>query len=129
MNIVTHASKGSILEHTELDANFVELRDSIIGEVVNNKGNIAGAVSLDYNDGSYVVATVTGATVLSLTGVPLNDRAVGLTIELSNGGANVTWPGSITWVSGTAPTLKASGLNLITLITRNGGTSWLGTSS
>ncbi len=129
MNIVTHASKGAILEHEELDANFIELRDSIIGEVVNNLGNVSGAVDLDYADGSYVVATVTDATTLTLSGIPLANRAIGMTLELSNGGTNVTWPGSITWVSGTAPTLKASGLNLITLITRNGGTTWLGTSS
>ena len=129
MSIVTRTTKGSMLSHAELDANFVQLQDAINGDVVNNKGNISGAVALNMADGNYVAATVVGATTFSISGVPSANRACGLTLELTNGGTNVTWPGSISWVGGTAPTLKASGINLITLITRNGGTSWLGTSS
>ena len=121
---------GDVSGSGTFDANgALTLGVTIKGDAVNNKGSISGAVSLNYGDGNYVAATVAAATTLSLAGVPDSTRAYGLTLELTNGGTNVTWPGSISWVGGSAPTLKASGVNLVTLITRNGGTSWLGTSS
>lgn len=46
---------------------------------------------------------------------------------ITNGGAfAITWPASVTWLAGTAPVLKASGVNHIRLLTRDGGTTWYG---
>lgn len=44
------------------------------------------------------------------------------------GGRTVTWPGSVSWISGTAPTLKTapSAVDVITLFTVDGGTTWGG---
>lgn len=44
---------------------------------------------------------------------------------ITNGGAfAITWPASVVWLSGVAPTLKTSGVDIITLVTRDGGTTW-----
>lgn len=46
---------------------------------------------------------------------------------LTNGGAfAVTWPASVVWLSGAAPIMKASGVDVVRLITRDGGTTWYG---
>ena len=84
-----------------------------------------GATAVDYsNEGSYVVGNVTGATTLSITGVPNDGRAYGMTFELNNAGTNVTWPAGWTWL-GTTPTLRASGKSVITGVTHDGGSTWL----
>ena len=46
----------------------------------------------------------------------------------ATGGRAVTWPGAVTWLSGAAPILHtgASTIDLITLLTVDGGTTWLG---
>ena len=106
----------------------VTLTAAIQGDKVGTK-TFNGPISCHYvNDGSYIVGNVTGATTLSLTGVPDSTKAYGMTFELTNAGANVTWPASVTWL-GTAPTLRASGISVVTLVTRNGGTSWLGSAA
>jgi len=46
---------------------------------------------------------------------------------LTNGGAfAITWPASVTWLSGTAPSLQAAGVDIVKLVTRDGGTTWYG---
>lgn len=98
------------------------------GDVVVSK-TFNGAVSVNYStEGSYVIGTVTGDTTLTITGVPDTARAYGMTFELTNPGTNITWPASVSWL-GTAPTLRASGVSMVTLVTRNGGTTWLGTAA
>ena len=98
------------------------------GDVVSTK-TFTGAVTCHYaTEGSYVAANVTGATTLTLSGVPDSSKAYGMTFELTNAGTNITWPASVTWL-GTAPVLRASGISMVTLVTRNGGTTWLGSAA
>ena len=48
-------------------------------------------------------------------------------LELTNGGAfTVTWPASVDWPGGTAPTLTASGVDQLVFTTRDGGTTYFG---
>jgi hypothetical protein len=48
-------------------------------------------------------------------------------LELTNGGAfAITWPGSVDWPGGVAPTLTASGKDQLVFTTRDAGTTWLG---
>ncbi len=100
---------------------------SLTGDTVSVK-TFTGAVTCVYTDGAYVAATVTGATTLDINSVPDATKAYGMTFELTNAGTNVTWPASVTWL-GTAPTLRASGVSMVTLITRNGGTTWYGSAA
>lgn len=46
---------------------------------------------------------------------------------LTNGGAfAITWPAAVSWLSGTAPELKAAGVDAIEFFTRDGGTTVYG---
>lgn len=54
-----------------------------------------------------------------------NVPVVRLLLILTNGGANaITWPAAVTWLAGSAPTLKVSGVDVLELTTRDGGTTW-----
>ena len=49
-----------------------------------------------------------------------------MTLELFGGGTNApVWPASVDWPGGTQPTWSA-GVDVVTFITRDAGTTWLG---
>ena len=105
----------------------VDIAATLKGDVTQSV-TFNGVVSINYAAGSYVKGNVTGATTLTLTGVPDSTRAYGLTLKLTNAGTNVAFPESVTWL-GTAPTLRASGISMVTLVTDDGGTTWLGSAA
>ncbi len=89
-------------------------------------GNISTTQDLDLDVANAFTATVTGIVTISFTNVPSADSfIVGVLIKLTNGGAYaVTWPAAVKWAGGTAPTLTASGTDLIALVTFDDGTTW-----
>ena len=71
--------------------------------------------------------TISGATTFTVSSVPTSSKFSSFVLELTNGGsAVVTWWSGIKWAGGTAPTLTASGLDILTFYTRDGGTTWRG---
>lgn len=109
-------------------ANSFSIAAKLAGDVVVPK-TFNGAVSVNYTtEGGYVAANCTGATTLSVTGIPSDTKAYGLTFEINNAGTNITWPAGWAWL-GTAPTLRASGKSMVTAITRDGGASALMTAA
>ena len=96
-------------------------------EVVNARGSISGAQTIDMELGNVVTATITAATTFTFTNPPATGRAGGFVLVLTNGGAGVvTWPTSVKWAGGTAPTLTASGTDIISFISKDAGTLWYG---
>ena len=97
---------------------------TVIGDTVQNiTGN--GPTPINFENGYYAAVNVTGACTLTFSGIRNDGKAYGITLEFTNGGTNVTWPASVTWLD-KAPTLKAAGKSMVTLVTRDGGASWLG---
>jgi hypothetical protein len=89
-------------------------------------GNITGTATLNLSNGNVFTATVTGAVTLSVSGAPATGSMGEMQIVLTNGGsATVTWPSTFKWPGGTAPTLTASGVDVIVATTVDGGTTWL----
>lgn len=71
-------------------------------------------------------------TSLSFTNVPANRRLYPCTLILIQdavGGRTVSWPASFKWSGKVAPTLTATagGIDIITIVTYDGGTTWLAT--
>jgi hypothetical protein len=96
-------------------------------EVANNYGAVSGAQNINVLNGSMVSMTLNGATTYTFSGAPASGNAASFTLELTNGGAyTVTWPSGTKWSSGAAPTLTASGTDILTFYTRDGGTTWRG---
>lgn len=97
----------------------------------NNLGNISGdPVTIDYTLGNYVTATTTGTTTWAFTNPPPIGTAGGFILKLTNGGsATQIWPTSVDWPGGIAPTLTVSGIDILTFITDDEGTTWHGVTS
>lgn len=92
-----------------------------------DKGSISGAQNFDLALAQYFTLTVGGALTPSVINVPAGTIAQGMIWRVTNGGAfAITWPGSVKWVSGAAPTLTASGVDLLGFITDDNGTTWRG---
>lgn len=74
------------------------------------------------------VFTVSQATTLAFSNVPTSSFDCRVTLIITNGSAFVlTFPASVTWPTGIAPTLKAAGTDIVDLETKDGGTTWLAT--
>lgn len=86
--------------------------------------------SIDLADGNVVDMTLDNSPTLTFTGSAAS-VACGFTLILRQDGSGshtVTWPASVDWASGTAPTLSsgASDVDVLTFLTVDNGTTWLG---
>ncbi len=66
--------------------------------------------------------------VFAFSNPAASGRVTSFTLELNNMIVNtsaVPFPASVDWVGGIAPNFSA-GIDIITFITRDGGTTWLG---
>jgi len=93
--------------------------------------NVGGTTTCDLNQttGARVfVFTVSGASTLAFSNVPSASFDCRVSLIIVNGSAFVlTFPASVTWLSGIAPTFKASGTDIVDLETKDGGTTWFAT--
>ena len=93
----------------------------------NALGNVTGSTTINLELGNYVSATSTGTTTWTFSNPPASPNAAGFVLELTNGGAYTqNWPASVDWPGGTAPTLTASGVDVLVFITDDAGTTWRG---
>lgn len=82
---------------------------------------------VDLSKGVVFSKTISADTTFTFINVP-SGRAATLNIILTNGGsAAITWPTSVKWTDGVAPTLTSSGVDVLTFMTPDGGTTWYGT--
>lgn len=100
------------------------------GEAVNAIGSTGGGTQdIDLELGNVVTATVdTSANTFTFSNPPASGTAGSFTLILTNGGSQtVNWPASVTWPAGGEPTLTSSGIDVLTFVTVDGGTTWRGT--
>lgn len=101
-------------------------------EVVQSPAIVSGALAFNLENGNVaeVVLTANVTSITFLNPAPAG-RACTLTAILrqdATGGRTVAWPASVTWLGGSAPTVPAAanGVVVVSFLTTNGGTSWLG---
>ena len=88
---------------------------------------VAYTQTLDLSTGHTFSFTPSDATTVSFSNPPASGVATGFTVEVNNsaGGYALTWPSSVKWHLGTAPTATAS-KEVYTFITTDGGTTYYG---
>ena len=90
------------------------------------------AVTVNCETGNSFSHTLTESTTFTFSSPPASGTAYSFSIEIiqdaSASGFTVTWPSSVDWPSGTAPTLTAtaSAKDVFVFTTRDGGTNWYG---
>ena len=86
-----------------------------------------GADNIDLSTGNYFTKTIAGATTLTVSNTATSGSVSAFVLELTNGGsATVTFFSGVTWAAATAPTLTASGVDVLGFFTTDGGTTWRG---
>lgn len=100
---------------------------------INSLGSGSGARTIDLALGNFFSATATDACQWSINSYP---SAPGVTylawfiLELTNGGTGTqTWMTNTKWPQGTAPSLQASGTDVLVFISDDSGTTWRGMAS
>ena len=121
MSAIQHADLPSLI------SSDVPVLQNVV-EKVSVRGNISGAVTFNLQDGNVVTATSNGnITAMTISNPPTTGYSAALTLRLTNGGAHaIAYPSGIDWGAAGAPTLQASGLNIITFNTVDGGSTWAG---
>lgn len=85
------------------------------------------ANNIDLSAGNFFSKTIAGATALTVSNVPTAGTTASFILDLTNGGsATVTWWAGVKWSSGTAPTLTATGRDVLGFFTHDGGATWTG---
>jgi len=121
---------GAALSGADQTVSRVNLQD--YGEVTNAIGSVGGGTQdIDVTLGNNVTATVdTSTTTFTFSNPTASDELCGFTLFLTNGGSQtVNWPSTVDFPDGTAPTLTASGVDILVFVTTDGGTIWHGMAS
>jgi hypothetical protein len=89
----------------------------------------AGALTINCANGNvFAVALNANVTSLTLSGAPASGTAIGITVALTADGTarTITWPASVKWAGGTAPTLTSTAgkVDIFVFCTWDGGTTW-----
>ncbi len=83
------------------------------------------AGQLDFATGAVFTKTISGDITLSVTNVAATGKVSAAVLVLTNGGAHtITWFSGVIDPGGVHPTLTASGVDALGLLTFDGGTTW-----
>jgi hypothetical protein len=83
------------------------------------------ASAIDLTLGNYFTKTISGNTTFTVSNVASSGIVNSFILQLTNGGsATVTYFSGVDWAGGTAPTLTASGVDVLGFYTIDGGTNW-----
>lgn len=105
------------------------LFQSRLGEPVSPNPAATGTVNLALGVSRFYALTLTGNTVLTLSGPPPQGGDFRLLVKQdATGGRTLTFPASVKWPGGTVPTLggAANAVSLLQFVTADGGATWLG---
>ena len=107
-----------------------ELKD--YSETSPAPGILSGTLVLDLASGNVFEVTLTqNVTSLILANAPAAGRAGSCTLIVrqdATGGRSLAWPGSTNWAGGAPPaiTSAANAIDVLSLVTRDGGVTWYG---
>ena len=109
----------------------VDFDDNVIQQVCltdyAEKTQAVAAHDIDLALGNVQTYTLSGAQTLTFSNPPASPKSGSFTLLVTNGGsATLTWPTSVDWAGATAPTLTASGIDMMVFTTIDGGIIWYG---
>ena len=104
-----------------------EMKD--YAETINVIGGTGGGTQdIDITAANVVTATVdTSTNTFTFSNPSATGKSCSFTLICTNGGSQtVVWPTSVDWPGAAAPTLTASGVDVLTFFTLDAGTIWYG---
>ncbi len=100
------------------DADAALLVNGQIWNPLIDDGNSGTALTIDWNDGNKHLVTLTDNVTLTLDNPKDGGPYLIVLVQDSGGGNAVTWPGTVLWPGGTAPTISvgANAIDLVSLL-------------
>jgi hypothetical protein len=94
---------------------------------LREKSTTVSASDIDLSAGNYFTKTISGTTTFTVSNVASSGDVAAFILVLTDGGSQtVNFFSGVTWAGGTAPTLTASGVDVLGFFTIDGGTTWRG---
>jgi hypothetical protein len=128
--IITTGDDSSVLELQTDGVTSVAIDGSQIATFskgVRETKVAVAASNIDLSTGTYFTKTISGSTTFTVSNVASSGTVSSFVLELTNGGSDtVAYFSGVTWAGGTAPTLTASGVDVLAFFTSDGGTTWRG---
>ena len=130
--ILASSAAGAAITLSGTSTVFNTAPASLIASLITSGGaynaySSLAANAIDLATGAMFSKTITVATTFTVTNVPTTGTIGSFALELANGGAfAITWWSTIKWAGGVAPTLTATGRDILTFVTHDGGTTWSG---
>jgi hypothetical protein len=131
VNLNSGFTSGGSVYLQDNTVNNVNLKD--YAETYYDNGQTPSSVTFDFENGNVQKVKVggmdSGNTIIwALTNAPTSGTVGTMTVIFEDGLAHgdVEFTSSIQWPGGTAPTLSASGIDIISFTTMDGGTSYYG---
>ncbi len=93
--------------------------------------NSGSSYSINLDNGNLFKITLNNNCTFSFSNIPASGKAAKVTLikmQDSTGNRSVTWPTSVKWVGGIAPTLtnSANSIDIINFLSVDGGGNWYG---
>jgi hypothetical protein len=93
--------------------------------------NSTSTYAVNLATGNVFELTLTATCTITFTNPPASGKSGSVTLILTQdgvGGRTISWPASVKWPGGIAPTLSVSSasVDIIQLVTTNAGTTWRG---
>jgi hypothetical protein len=119
-------SAGATCEFNDNFVHNAKLND--YSERVTALGTISSTpYIINIENGNVQTLTVGGNFTAVFLNPPASGAAGSLTLIITNGASStLTWPSSVKWSSGAAPSLSSSGTDIVSFTTIDAGTTWYG---
>jgi len=119
---------SGVVSGNDQEVNRVKLKDYSETAVVANTG---ATYTIDLENGNVFNLTLTDNCTYTFSNPPASGSAGAFTLiqnQDGTGSRTVTWPASVEWAGGSAPTITStlSSTDVFTFITTDGGTTWYG---
>ena len=133
--VPTGGTTGYVLEKASAadgDTSWLDIDTKIstailANAIVQSFAAVGGATSLNAANGEvFSILSVTADTTFTMTASVTTGYAQVLTLFITNGGAFTLTFTDTTWDGGSQPTFLTDGIDVITLVTIDGGVSWYG---
>lgn len=94
-------------------------------------GNVSGTTGLDLSAANFFKHTLTGNATFEFNNPesdPAGNSFTLIVVQDGTGGHSITWPSSVEWDSGSAPSLSTSAndKHMLSFVSSDGGTTWIG---
>lgn len=127
-NATGNVAFKQVVNHEDNRVERPELKDYAETLTIANSGS---SYTVNLENGNVFEITLTDNCTFTFSNAPVSGKAGSFTLILkqdATGGRVTTWPASIDWPNGNAPTLTttANAVDILTFMTTDGGTLWWG---